>query len=100
MVGAAGFEPATLCLEGRCSIQLSYAPPTSKPHASFLENCWFRATILCAGSYATLLLFDANGAPDLPASGQIGVDHELACFQAPGRVAQRTYPRAASYCPW
>ena len=26
MVGAAGFEPATLCLEGRCSIQLSYAP--------------------------------------------------------------------------
>ena len=26
MVGAAGLEPATLCLEGRCSIQLSYAP--------------------------------------------------------------------------
>ena len=26
--------------------------------------------------------------------------YELACFQAPGRVAQRTYPRAASYCPW
>jgi site-specific DNA recombinase len=22
---AAGFEPATVCLEGRCSIQLSYA---------------------------------------------------------------------------
>ena len=26
MVGAAGLEPATLCFEGRCSIQLSYAP--------------------------------------------------------------------------
>ena len=25
MVMAAGFEPATVCLEGRCSIQLSYA---------------------------------------------------------------------------
>ena len=24
-VMAAGFEPATVCLEGRCSIQLSYA---------------------------------------------------------------------------
>jgi hypothetical protein len=42
MVGAAGLEPATLCLEGRCSIQLSYAPavtffdskplPRSNPH--------------------------------------------------------------------
>ncbi len=26
MAGAAGLEPATLCLEGRCSIHLSYAP--------------------------------------------------------------------------
>ena len=26
MVGAAGLEPATPCLEGRCSIHLSYAP--------------------------------------------------------------------------
>src|SRR5258708_39907766 len=26
LVGAAGLEPATLCLEGRCSIHLSYAP--------------------------------------------------------------------------
>ena len=26
VVGAAGLEPATLCLEGRCSIHLSYAP--------------------------------------------------------------------------
>jgi hypothetical protein len=29
MVGAAGLEPATLCLEGRCSIHLSYAPETA-----------------------------------------------------------------------
>ena len=28
MVGAAGLEPATLCLEGKCSIHLSYAPPS------------------------------------------------------------------------
>src|SRR4051812_26375052 len=26
LVGAAGIEPATPCLEGTCSIQLSYAP--------------------------------------------------------------------------
>src|SRR5689334_17394080 len=26
LVGAAGLEPATPCLEGRCSIHLSYAP--------------------------------------------------------------------------
>jgi hypothetical protein len=27
-VSAKGFEPLTVCLEGRCSIQLSYAPIT------------------------------------------------------------------------
>ena len=32
LVGAAGIEPATLCLEGRCSIQLSYAPALSLTH--------------------------------------------------------------------
>jgi hypothetical protein len=30
LVGAAGLEPATLCLEGKCSIQLSYAPTENK----------------------------------------------------------------------
>src|SRR5439155_939092 len=29
LVGAAGLEPATLCLEGRCSIHLSYVPHSS-----------------------------------------------------------------------
>ena len=29
IVIAAGFEPATVCLEGRCSIQLSYATKMS-----------------------------------------------------------------------
>ena len=28
LVGPAGLEPATLCLEGRCSIHLSYGPPS------------------------------------------------------------------------
>ena len=28
LAGAPGLEPGTLCLEGRCSIQLSYAPAT------------------------------------------------------------------------
>ena len=31
LVGAAGLEPATLCLEGRCSIHLSYAPSSRVP---------------------------------------------------------------------
>jgi hypothetical protein len=30
LVGAAGLEPATLCLEGKCSIHLSYAPTENK----------------------------------------------------------------------
>ena len=29
-VSASGFEPETVCLEGRCSIQLSYAPEVFK----------------------------------------------------------------------
>ena len=33
MVGAAGFEPATVGLEIRCSIRLSYAP-------AFVFNTW------------------------------------------------------------
>ena len=40
VVGPAGLEPATLCLEGRCSIQLSYEPKSfhfnTLPHAAVL----------------------------------------------------------------
>ena len=35
LVSATGFEPVTVCLEGRCSIQLSYAPIVYKK--SFLN---------------------------------------------------------------
>ncbi len=31
---AAGFEPATVCLEGRCSIQLSYATKSQAANIS------------------------------------------------------------------
>jgi hypothetical protein len=37
VVGAAGLEPATLCLEGRCSIQLSYAPTANWHHFTGLQ---------------------------------------------------------------
>src|SRR5215469_11342758 len=30
MVGAAGFEPATLCSQSRCATRLRYAPPPQK----------------------------------------------------------------------
>src|SRR5579872_5887763 len=50
MVGAAGLEPATTCLEGRCSIHLSYAPAcmffilqhsagTPVPHTASAPTC-------------------------------------------------------------
>ena len=38
MVGAAGLEPATLGLEGRCSIQLSYAPVRVSPLSPTQNN--------------------------------------------------------------
>ena len=48
MVGAAGLEPATLCLEGRCSIQLSYAPTCFEQvlHSILAEFPAFRASLL------------------------------------------------------
>jgi hypothetical protein len=46
MVGAAGLEPATLCLEGRCSIRLSYAPIYDGPHsATLIEHNTRRVTL-------------------------------------------------------
>lgn len=35
----AGFEPATLCLEGRCSIQLSYGIIGALPHNLEFGKC-------------------------------------------------------------
>src|SRR6266540_6213634 len=56
MVGAAGLEPATLCLEGRCSIQLSYAPARrfARPHRRSSRTSLLPVTG-SAGLYATLL---------------------------------------------
>ena len=48
MVGAAGLEPATLCLEGRCSIHLSYAPMTS----TISQNGNFALIIFSAWHFA------------------------------------------------
>ena len=38
LVGAAGLEPATLCLEGRCSIHLSYAPIFSNQYLTLVQR--------------------------------------------------------------
>ena len=54
LVIPAGFEPATYCLEGSCSIQLSYEtliliaerggfePPVRFNPYDSLANCWFK----------------------------------------------------------
>ena|SRR5215471_13043687 len=51
LIGPAGLEPATPCLEGRCSIQLSYGPKpalvhqagkfSTQSHAAFLSSKLF-----------------------------------------------------------
>src|SRR5581483_5026062 len=38
VVGPAGLEPATLCLEGRCSIHLSYGPVHSNECSAGLRR--------------------------------------------------------------
>ncbi len=51
----AGLEPATSCLEGRCSIQLSYG--TYYYQVTILLHIWLRAQ-LCIGqlSYKTVAI--------------------------------------------
>jgi hypothetical protein len=39
VVGAAGLEPATLCLEGKCSIHLSYAPTQNDSNPNSCSAC-------------------------------------------------------------
>lgn len=39
LVTPAGLEPATLCFEGRCSIQLSYGALVSRPPKRRAYNC-------------------------------------------------------------
>ena len=45
LVGAAGLEPATTCLEGRCSIHLSYAPINSMIVTNSVVSCKNRALL-------------------------------------------------------
>ena len=47
VVIAAGFEPATVCLEGRCSIQLSYATGCHKRDANVQSFGIFKRQIFC-----------------------------------------------------
>ena len=56
VVGAAGLEPATLCLEGRCSIRLSYAPiRTSLLILNYLQEVveWCFDDSVCRGKSGT-----------------------------------------------
>src|SRR5579864_8893598 len=57
-----GFEPRTLCLEGRCSIQLSYGRRRSKYGHYHSWRRWQKRR-LYAASFLTL-------SPDLPAPNQ------------------------------
>ena len=49
-VNAEGFEPSTACLEGRCSIQLSYASIILKLMESFVGVAGFEPAASCSQS--------------------------------------------------
>ena len=63
----AGFEPATLCLEGRCSIQLSYRGTSSVIPLSlstFIAKAVLRGLVFCATPIG-LISFTRYRGPDL-----------------------------------
>ena len=51
MAMAPGFEPGTVCLEGRCSIQLSYA--TNKGHTLAKRPMNFNESLASANESST-----------------------------------------------
>src|SRR5882762_1663865 len=66
MVGAAGIEPATLGLEIRCSIRLSYAPLTVQPTENKLYSqpssavtLAFSRSIASTVCFGRVLIYDA-----------------------------------------
>ena len=67
LVGAAGLEPATLCLEGRCSIRLSYAPAMdsstdSKPLLADGDSYWSMTGTRKADLFAQMTHAGGRGA--------------------------------------
>lgn len=50
LVITAGFEPATVCLEGRCSIQLSYVTPLTKKIYLKMQTETFMKYIIKVGA--------------------------------------------------
>ncbi len=80
VVGPAGLEPATLCLEGRCSIQLSYEPKSfqrNTPEFDFTLLPAYRRIVfaftwlvaLAGGEDGELLDFVGGDAFELSARG-------------------------------
>ena len=51
LVGAAGFEPATPCAQGRCATRLRYAPTTLFPLFILSNAGLARPALAAAGSF-------------------------------------------------
>ena len=102
MVGAAGIEPATVGLEIRCSIRLSYAPIPAKGHASGLPfkitaSLGFQETATNLFSGDPTLWFDARRRscqvkPRIPAAATT-----LGCNM---KGTEFTYCRSALHVPF